>query len=255
MKIIESLKENSPLIHCLTNTVTVNDCANAVLAIGARPVMAEHPDEVEEITAVSDALLINTGTLTESKILAIKNSVKCAKEKNIPYVLDCVGISASRLRYNLIKEIIEIYTPSVIKGNGAEISTLLTNVMQHSGVDSFINMKIEDIKKLSIALNTVIFVTGKNDIIANGDNLSVIENGDEYLLKVTGTGCMTGCICAAFLSVTSSFDAAVFAAATMGISAELADKTKGAGTFKISLMDKLSIINDTDIIKNIRERI
>lgn len=250
MELIESLKEKAPLIHCLTNTVTINDCANALLAIGARPVMAEHPDEVREITAASDSLLINTGTVTDSKINAIKNSVICAKERNIPYVLDCVGISSSTLRYNLIREIIKIYTPSIIKGNAAEISTLLTDVMQYSGVDSLINMNAEDVKKLSRSLNTVIFVTGKYDIIASGNNLSVIENGDEYLLKITGTGCMTGCICSAFLTVTNPFDAAKFSAYVMGISAEFADKTKGAGTFRISLMDKLSTITDTDILKN-----
>ena len=256
---LERLTEKSSVVHCITNTVTVNDCANAVLAIGARPVMAEHPRETAQITAAAGALLINTGSLTDSKIAAMKASAKSAKEHNVPFVLDCVGIASSDVRYETVKELLEIKTPDIIKGNVAEITALCKGIMSDSGVDSTASSADEAaVYKFAKQNGTVIAVTGETDIITNGERTVRIKNGCQLLTKVTGTGCMLGCVMASVLTVADAFSASVYAAAIMGICGELADVSRGTGspggtgTFRISLMDNLSTITDKEISEKIR---
>ena len=250
---LERLTEKSSVVHCITNTVTVNDCANAVLAIGARPVMAEHPKETAQITAAAGALLINMGSLTDSKIAAMKASAKSAKEHNIPFVLDCVGVASSDVRYETVKEILAINTPDIIKGNAAEISALCKGVMSECGVDAP-DADIDEtaVKAFAEKYGTVIAVTGETDIITDGVRTAHVKNGCEMLTKVTGTGCMLGCIMAAVASVADSFSAAVYAAAIMGVCGETADNGHGTGTFRVSLMDNLSTITDNDVAEKAR---
>ena len=250
---LERLTLKSSVVHCITNTVTVNDCANAVLAIGARPVMAEHPRETAQITAAAGALLINTGSLTDSKIAAMKASAMSAKEHNIPFVLDCVGIASSDVRYETVKEILAINTPDIIKGNAAEITALCQGVMADSGVDaSDADTDEAAIRAFAKRTGAVIAVTGGTDIITDGVKTARIKNGCEMLTKVTGTGCMLGCIMAAVAIVADAFAAAVYAAAVMGICGELADDSRGTGTFRVELMDNLSTITDKDISEKIK---
>ena len=252
IKYLERLTEKSSVVHCITNTVTVNDCANAVLAIGARPVMAEHPRETAQITAAAGALLINTGSLTDSKIEAMKASAKSAKEHNVPFVLDCVGIASSDVRYETVKEILKINTPDIIKGNAAEITALCKGIMSECGVDSSGTADEKAVQAFAKKHNAVIAVTGETDIITDGEKTVHVKNGCGMLTKVTGTGCMLGCIMAAMASVADAFDAAVYAAAIMGICGESADSSHGTGTFRVSLMDNLSTITDKDISEKIK---
>ena len=253
------LGNSQPLIHCITNTVTVNDCANALLAIGARPVMAEHPRETAQITAAADALLINTGSLTDSKIDAMKASAQSAREHNVPFVLDCVGIASSDVRYETVKELLEINTPDIIKGNAAEITALCKGVMSDSGVDSTTSKTDETaVQEFAKQSGAVIAVTGETDIITDGVKTVHVKNGCSMLTRVTGTGCMLGCVMAAMSAVADAFDAAVYAAAIMGICGETADTSRGTGssggtgTFRVSLMDNLSTITDKDISEKIK---
>ena len=118
------VREKHPLIHCITNPISINQCANAILAIGARPIMAEHPSEVREITETSDALMLNLGNITDARMVSMKNALLAAKEKGIPAILDAVGIACSKLRRNYISELLEIGIPTVIKGNYSEIYAL-----------------------------------------------------------------------------------------------------------------------------------
>ena len=250
---LERLTEKSSVVHCITNTVTVNDCANAVLAIGARPVMAEHPRETAQITAAAGALLINTGSLTDSKIEAMKASAKSAKEHNIPFVLDCVGIASSGVRYETVKEMLSINTPDIIKGNAAEIAALCQGAMSECGVDADGSTANETaVRAFAKQYKTVVTVTGETDIITDGERTVRVKNGCQMLTKVTGTGCMLGCIMASVSTVTDSFSAAVYAAAIMGICGETADTSKGTGTFRVELMDSLSTITDKDISEKIK---
>ena len=250
---LERLTGKSSVVHCITNTVTVNDCANAVLAIGARPVMAEHPRETAQITAAAGALLINTGSLTDSKIAAMKASARSAKEHNVPFVLDCVGIASSDVRYETVKELLEINTPDIIKGNASEITALCKGIMSDSGVDSTASSADEAAARAFAEQHgAVVVVTGEVDIITDGTNTVHVKNGCDMLTKVTGTGCMLGCIIASVLTVADKFGAAVYAAAIMGICGETADTSHGTGTFRVSLMDNLSTITDKEISEKIR---
>ena len=250
---LERLTKKSSVVHCITNTVTVNDCANAVLAIGARPVMAEHPRETAQITAAAGTLLINTGSLTDSKIEAMKASAKSAKEHNVPFVLDCVGIASSDVRYETVMEILEINMPDIIKGNASEITALCKGIMCDTGVDASGKMSDEAaVQTFAKKCGTVIAVTGETDIITDGNRIVYVKNGCDMLTKVTGTGCMLGCVMAAVATVADKFSAAVYAAAIMGICGETADTCCGTGTFRVKLMDNLSTITDKDISEKIK---
>ena len=134
-EIVNSVREKKPLVHCITNPISINQCANAVLAVGAKPIMAEHPKEVEEITNVADALVLNLGNITDARMESMLISAKTASENNIPFVVDAVGISCSALRRDYIKRIIK-YKPKVIKGNYSEIKALYDSEYKSAGVDA-----------------------------------------------------------------------------------------------------------------------
>jgi len=237
--------KNNTLIHCITNPISINQCANAILCIGAQPVMAEHPDEVAEITASSDALLLNLGNITDVRIKSIEISAKTASENHIPFTLDLVGISCSLLRYKFALSLLNKYIPSIIKGNYSEINALYNSEYKTSGVDAKIS-DTELIKEISVKLakkyNTVILASGKTDIITDGNSITYIENGTPQLSRVTGTGCMLGALCSCYLSEYENFTAAVKACAFLGICGELSETNQGMGTFMVNLMDKLSTI-------------
>ena len=114
------LKQTNNLIHCITNPISINDCANLILALGAKPIMACHPDEVESITSNSSALALNLGNFDDIRAKSMMISAKCAKENKIPFILDLVGVACSTLRLNYAKELVSLYCPTVIKGNISE---------------------------------------------------------------------------------------------------------------------------------------
>ena len=206
--IVEEIKTSSPLIHCITNPISINQCANAILSLGARPIMAEHPKETREITASADALLLNLGNITDARIKSIRISFDEAKKRNIPTVIDAVGVACSTLRRKYIIKLLKRYTPTVIKGNYSEIVALYDLHYRSCGVDSDKKLSTDKVKsvteKLSLKYNCIILASGKADIIAE-NGISVFVNGgtpDHSL--VTGTGCMLGAICACFLVVNKS---------------------------------------------------
>lgn len=255
---IKTIKNKKPLIHCITNPISINHCANAVLALGARPIMAEHPDEVSEITSVSDALLLNLGNITESRIRAIEISSKTVGSKNIPFIIDAVGVSCSKLRRELFFDILKTSKPRVIKGNYSEILALYDRDYKSRGVDS--ESLDEDFLgkvacELSKKYNAVILASGKTDIIADAKKLCYIKNGTKQLSSVTGTGCMLGAITAVFLSAFDGFSASREASLVLGICGELSNTDRGSGSFMINLMDNLSNITDECIKNNTREEL
>lgn len=254
MNFIRLLRDKNPLVHCITNAVSANDCANALLCLGARPVMAEHPEEVSDITAASAALLINMGMPSDSKLLAMKRSVMRAKADNIPYVLDCVGVSSSRLRLKAARELTEIYAPAVIRGNSSEISAMLSGRLTMNGVDASGRIPAQaEISEAAVSFNSTFAMSGKYDIIISGNNMGIVKNGSRSLSEVTGTGCMLGAITAAFLSVAEAFDAARYASLVMGICGETAQRDRGLGTYKIQLFDALSNIDDALVFRMKKE--
>jgi hydroxyethylthiazole kinase len=238
------LKNKKPLVHHITNYVTVNDCANITLAIGASPVMADDIGEVEEMVSFASSLVLNIGTLNSRSIESMIVVGKKAKEKGIPIIFDPVGVGATSLRTLTAKRIIEEVRPSVIRGNMSEIKILAGLDADIKGVDSIADE--EDGEKvaglLTKKLGSVIAITGKQDIIAQGDRICLIDNGHPLLSQVTGTGCMATSLIASFCGAAEdSFLGAAAGIMTMGLAGELAEQSlhagDGIGTFRVRLFD------------------
>lgn len=254
INIRKNVEIKKPLIHCITNPISINGCANTILSVGAKPIMAEHPKEVCEITEASDALMLNIGNITDARMESIKLSLKTAKEKEIPVLLDVVGIACSKLRRMYVTELLKTSVPSVIKGNYSEIEALY-NAQYHSpGVDAEASLNVSDItksaKELALEYHTVILATGKTDIITDGTKVFYVKNGTSQLASVTGTGCMLGSLCTAFMASLNPVDATVTACCYFGICGEMAQTHKGNGSFMVNLMDKLSTLNKEEILKH-----
>ena len=205
--LLDNVKLNPPLVHNITNYVTVNDCANIVLASGGAPLMADDINEVEDIVSISNALCINIGTLNKRTIESMVKAGKKANELGIPVVLDPVGVGASDLRNEAIKILIDEIKFSVIKGNMSEIKALYTKAKNAGGVDvqeedvihnDNIEESIKFVKKVANRFDSVIAVTGAIDIVTDGEKVNLIRNGHEMMSRITGTGCMTGSVIATY---------------------------------------------------------
>lgn len=259
MEIIEKLKhillqvkEKTPLVHHITNYVTVNDCANIVLALGGSPVMADDEAEVEEMVSIASALVINIGTLNSRTINSMMIAGKKANELNIPVILDPVGVGATSLRTKTAKLLLENIHFDVIRGNLSEIKLLAGLSSKTRGVDVDIQEQdgMEERKKLgeelSKKLNSVIAITGKVDSISYNDETYFIHNGHPMLSQVTGTGCMCTSLIGTFLGTgEDKHIATVLGVLTMGISGERAykvimDKSLGTGSFRTAIIDSVS---------------
>ena len=258
-EIREAVKKQQPLIHCITNPISINQCANGILAIGARPIMAEHPAEVREITETSDALMLNLGNITDARMLSMKISMKTAAEKKIPVILDAVGVACSQLRRNYIAELLETGIPTVIKGNYSEIFALHHAAYRSSGVDADTAINVDSIRtasaELALRYHTAVLVSGKVDVVTDGKRVVYIKNGTTQLSAVTGTGCMLGALCGAYLSVCPDMDAATTACVMLGTCGQIAETPKGSGSFMVNLLDALSTLTDVklDQYKNTEE--
>ncbi|KJS22580.1 MAG: hydroxyethylthiazole kinase [Clostridiaceae bacterium BRH_c20a] len=243
-KLLDDIRQIKPLVHHITNNVTINDCANITLCLGALPVMANSIDEVEEIVENADSLVLNMGTLSNEQYNAILLAGEKANQKNIPIVLDPVGVGATTSRTKKILELLEIIKPTVIKGNAAEISILSGQYGVLKGIESqgIYNNIIPSAEKLANSYNCIVAVTGQNDIITNGQRTFIIENGHWLMGKIIGTGCMAASVIGCFMATgIKTLEACTCALSAYGISAELAsirDDVRGPGSFKSALMDE-----------------
>lgn len=247
-KLPEEVRAQNPLIHQITNYVTVGDCANITLAIGASPVMADDISETEDITGLSSALVINIGTLNERTVGSMLASGKKANALGIPVILDPVGAGASGFRNDAAMKILKEITPSIIRGNLSELSFLAGWTATTRGVDA--SEDDADHDRISVAQSAarqyrcVAAVTGAIDVISDGEKNIIIENGHPMLTKVTGTGCMTSALTASFAAVTTDYlSAAAAGVAAMGIAGEIAFDQAGSlgtGSFRNALTDTIS---------------
>lgn len=238
----EALQNKRALIHHITNYVTVNDCANVVLAIGASPIMADELSEVEEMVGICDALVLNIGTANERTIASMLKAGKVANAKGIPVVLDPVGVGATAFRRQSVAKLMDTISFSVIRGNMAEIKTIAGLEAKSAGVDSL----EEESDGAKIALNLakklgcVIAITGKIDVVSDGTLCYTLQNGDMALTQVTGTGCMSTSLIGSFIGASNNaFASALAGILTMSISGELAEKSKGIGAFHTSLINRI----------------
>lgn len=240
-----------PLIHCITNPISIHACANAILAVGAQPIMAEHPGEVRQITENADALVLNLGNITDVRMRSMGLSMEMAAEKRIPVVIDAVGVACSPLRLDFIRSLLEQGVPTVIKGNYSEILALYSGRCQAAGVDADPAMNAAAIfpaaAELAQRTGAVILASGKTDVVTDGRRMIRLYNGTPLLSRVTGTGCMLGALCGTYLTAASGLDAAAAACAVLGICGERADSNSGTGSFLVGLMDGLSTLGDRDL--------
>lgn len=259
--ILTYIQQEAPLIHCITNPISINDCANILLAIGARPIMAEHPDEVAEITAIAKGLALNLGNITDVRMASMKISAGAAKDKGIPFVLDLVGLSCSRLRQKYAKELLQIAVPDIIKGNISELRTLLgLPTTPGMGVEAGQKEMVTQENALEYArifqkqareYHTLLLATGPIDFVVSSEEAYIIANGSNALASITGTGCMNNVLAGACLAgvhgissqATNNTLAAILSCLLLGIAGENIQDiylNQGPGSFHYSLIDSIS---------------
>ena len=251
---IAQVRKNKPLVHHITNYVTVNSCANITLAIGASPIMADAIGEAADVAAIASAVVINMGTLNEHIIPSMVAAGKSANAKGIPIVFDPAGAGASKLRNKTASQLIDKVKLSVLRGNISEIKSIAGMKAEIQGVDaseSDVTSKSsagQIAKALAKKLGCVVVISGNVDTISDGERIAYVENGVAMLGNLTGTGCMCssliGSLCGAVAD--RPFEAAVCAMLCMGIAGEQAYQKAGQlgnGSFYISLLDAVSLIN------------
>lgn len=256
MNVIKKTKEKCPLIHCITNYVTVNDVANIILACGASPIMADDINEVSDMQAICNALVINIGTLNSRTVDSMIEAGKMANKLNHPVVLDPVGCGATPYRTLITKRLLDEVRFDVIKGNISEIKAIIFNSNKTKGVDASLldlvtmdnlDETIEFTKKLSKLTNSIIVITGPIDIICDEKNAYYCLNGTKAMGKITGTGCMSAGVIAAYLASNpeNKLEAVAKGIAAIGLSGEISEmKADGTGTLHIGLIDAMSNLND-----------
>ena len=244
---LTALRKKKPLVHHITNYVTVNDCANICLAVGGSPIMADSIDEAADIAAISSSLVINMGTLNERTVESMVAAGVKANECGIPIVLDPVGAGASAFRNKTALLLIDKIKFSVIRGNLSEIRFLAENHIGTKGVDvsdEDLNSNAESIvKRCAEKLGCVVASTGKTDVISDGYRTVLVNNGHEMLSCVTGTGCMCTTLIGAFCGANADmFLSTVGGILCMGIAGELAfakSGQQGFSSFRTSLIDEI----------------
>lgn len=237
------VREKSPLVHNITNYVVMNNTANALLAIGASPVMAHALEEVKDMVAIASVLVINMGTLSEKWVEAMLLAGKAAHEKGIPVVFDPVGVGATPYRNKVAASIVSICKPSVIRGNASEIMALAKESATTKGVDSTAssNAALNAAKRLSRETGAIVVISGEEDFVTDGKDVYSVKNGSPLMPKVTGMGCTATAIIGAFAAVNPDLmAAATHAMAVMGVAGELAArKADGPGTMQLHFLDTL----------------
>jgi hydroxyethylthiazole kinase len=251
LKDVEKIRKNAPLVHNITNYVVMNTTANALLAIGASPVMAHALPEVEDMAGIAGALVINIGTLSDPWIEAMFKAAKRAEQRQIPIIIDPVGAGATQYRTRTARELIQASAPSIIRGNGSEIMALCEQDQKTKGVDSTSasDQAIDSARSLAQEFDCVVCVTGETDYIVSQKGIIQVKNGHAMMPRVTGLGCTATALCGAFAAINQNFDkAAAHAMAVMGIAGEMAaQNAQGPGSLQVNFIDSLYQLSDTHI--------
>jgi len=250
-KTLEAIRAQSPLVHNITNFVVMNNTANALLSIGASPVMAHALHEVTDMVNLASALVINMGTLSEKWVESMIIAGRRASERDIPVIFDPVGAGATSYRTKTALQIIEKCKPAVIRGNASEIMALVDQKTVTKGVDSSAtsNAALESAKALAQKNNCVVVISGEEDFITDGTKVESVRLGTPLMAKVTGMGCTATAIVGAFAAVAdNAFEAAVQAMFVMGITGEMATtKADGPGSMQMHFLDCLYNLSGVEI--------
>jgi hydroxyethylthiazole kinase len=241
--VITAVRTKSPLVHNITNYVVMNNSANALLAIGASPVMAHWTSEMEEMTAIAGALVINIGTLDDKWIEGMIAAGLAASRRGTPVVLDPVGAGATSQRTEAALRIIEQCRPTIIRGNASEIMALVDAGIKSKGVDSSASSDdaLESAKRLAAATGSVVVISGETDYITNGIDVYTVEGGSPIMTSVTGMGCTATAVVGACAAVVADpMVAATAAMALMSLAGErAAEYSRGSGSMQINFLDEL----------------
>ena len=258
-EILDMVRRQTPVVHSITNYVTVNDCANMILAAGGSPIMADDAAEVEQIVALSSALVLNIGTLNARTVESMLAAGKRANALNIPVVLDPVGAGASDLRNETLRKLLQEVRFAVIKGSSSEIRFLAGEKATARGVDADQGALVSEdnlapaarmAADLSAATGAVVIVSGRIDIVAHAQKAWAVSNGDPLMTRITGSGCMTAVVvgCCVAAAPAELPHACLCAMCAMGVAGEIASENMaavggGTGTYRTMLLDAMSTLD------------
>lgn len=263
---LQAARDAAPLIHVITNFVTVNDCANIILAAGGSPTMAEDPREVDEIAAQAAALALNLGGIGKAEAMVLAG--RAANRRGIPVVLDPVAAGASALRRETARRLLEEIRFAVIRGNASEIRALALGAGGGRGVDAApadlvtkegLAGAADLAKDLARRTGAAVVISGPLDIVTDGSRAFAVSNGCPEMARITGSGCMltalTGALCGA--SPDRPLEAALAAAALLGVCGERANRRRlangtGTATFRTDLIDGVSLIAPEELEQEAR---
>ena len=242
--LLDRVAQRRPLIHCISNIVSANDCANLVLAVGASPIMAQAPEEMATITAASAATVLNTGTPDAARFEACLLCARACADHGQPVVLDPVGVGGNPWRLERVEEIIRLFPPAILRVNLGEAQALLHQASREVGVDSPLPASTGDRLTAAVMLarqrKSVVLLSGPEDIVTDGAAAWRVRGGSDLMSRLTGTGCMLSVLCGAFAAVSDPLTAALTAAAFWKIcsrQAETAAAGRGPGSFHTALLD------------------
>ncbi|MEC7783882.1 MAG: hydroxyethylthiazole kinase [Bacteroidota bacterium] len=255
-KHIISVREQAPLVQNITNYVVMNNTANALLAVGASPIMAHAHPEMQSMQAICQALVINIGTLDEYWVESMKLAVAAANQNSKPWILDPVGAGATAYRDEVLSELLAL-KPTAIRGNASEILALAKhNTTATKGVDSTSSSleAIEAAQFLNKEYGALVVISGAVDIVVSEESVDQLKNGDALMTKITGMGCSATAILAAFIAVIpNKKEAALAATSLMAVAGELAAKSsQGPGSLQMHLLDKLHSITKEEYINTVK---
>jgi hydroxyethylthiazole kinase len=254
---LRRLREERPLVHQITNYVVMNETANATLALGALPVMAHAPEEVEEMVGLAGALVLNIGTLSTDWVDAMLAAGRAANARGVPVVLDPVGAGATSYRTDSAKRILDEVDVAVLRGNAGEVATLAGVKAEVRGVESIGSgaPAAEVARAAATGLGVVASVTGPIDYVSDGERVVAVENGHPLLASITGTGCMSSAVTGGFLAVNRErpLEGAAEALAAFGVAGEnAAPGAKGPGSFHVNLYDALAALDPATLERRAR---
>ncbi|GAA0359791.1 hydroxyethylthiazole kinase [Bacillus horti] len=253
--LLRKVREKNPLVHNITNDVVTNYTANGLLALGASPVMAVAHEEVEDMAKIAGAVVLNIGTLTEAQVEAMLLAGKSANKHGVPVILDPVGAGATLYRTETARKILREVQVSVLRGNAAEVANVMGEEWEIKGVDA--GEVAGDTVALCHAaakqLGCTVVITGKDDVVSNGNESIVTGNGHVLSTKVTGSGCLLSSVVGAFCAIEEDLVfASVSAVASYGIAAELAGaKQSLPGSFQIEFLNQLNALTEKDILEKL----
>lgn len=243
------LRGRKPLIHCISNLVTANDCANLALVVGASPIMAQAPQEMAVISASADAVVINTGTPDEEKFEACRLAAQTARAHGVPLVLDPVGVGASPWRLEHVRQILSEAAPDILRVNYSEAAALLLDRSAEHGVDSLPagSDAATLARTLARALRCAVVLSGADDLVTDGETLYTVTGGSDRMQTVTGAGCMLSVLCGVFAAAVpnrleAARLAAVFWKRCAGQAARDAAR-RGSACFRAALLDAASLFD------------